>query len=185
MYGLVNKAIQDLVVQQFGTAVWERITQAAGFADFADGPFLSMESYDDELTFRLVGAAAKTLGKQPDELLEQFGDFWIKYTASEGYGDLMDLFGASFEEFVGNLDAMHARVGLTMPELRPPGFTFEPGVDGVHRLHYRSDRPGLAPMVTGLLRGLATRFQVDVDITHQPKDAHHDHDVFLIRRRTG
>jgi hypothetical protein len=183
MYGLVNKAIRDLVVQQFGTAAWQRITEAAGLAEFADGAFLSMEPYSDEITYRLVGAAAKTLGKEVPELLEHFGDFWIRFTASEGYGELMDLFGNSFEEFLGNLDSMHVRVGLSMSELRPPGFTFEPGKNGVHKLHYWSERAGLAPMVTGLLKGLATRFRVDVEVSHQPRGEHRDHDVFLISRR--
>lgn len=179
MYGLVNKAIQDLVTDQFGADTWRRIAAKAGFTD---GSFLSMESYDDSLTYGLVAAGAEILGQSGEQLLEGFGEFWIKYTASEGYGELLELFGGSFEEFLANLDAMHARVGLSMPHLSPPSFTFEPGDDGTHRLHYRSDRPGLAPMVTGLLRGLAERFRVEVDITHCPPDAEADHDVFLIRR---
>ena len=30
MYGLVNKAIQDLITQQHGKATWQRIATAAG-----------------------------------------------------------------------------------------------------------------------------------------------------------
>src|SRR5262245_62496177 len=144
MYGLVNKAIQDLISDRFGAEAWQRIAKAAGFNDET---FLSMEVYPDELTYRLVAAAAKTLGYRTEALLDSFGEFWIKYTANEGYGELMDLFGASFDDFLANLDVMHARLGLSMSELRPPSFSFERGQNGVHRLHYRSDRPGLAPMV--------------------------------------
>jgi len=179
VYGLVNKAIQDLVVQHHGAEVWQRIADAAGFQD---GIFLSMEVYDDELTYRLVQAGAEILGASADTLLDAFGEFWITYTASEGFGDLMDLFGNDFEGFVTNLNAMHARVGMSMPDLRPPSFTFEPGENGVHRLLYRSQRPGLTPMVRGLLRGLATRFGASVEIEAVPRTPGSDHDVFLIRR---
>lgn len=182
MYGLVNKAIQDLVVQQFGDEAWQRIAAVAGFQD---GQFLSMETYDDELTYRLVNAGSEILGEPADLLLEAFGEFWIRYTAAEGYGDLMDLFGSDFPGFLANLDAMHARVGLSMPELRPPSFTYVATSDGEGELRYHSERPGLTPMVDGLLRGLAARFGADVDIQRQPRAAGADHDVFLIRARTG
>jgi hypothetical protein len=38
-------------------------------------------------------------------------------------------------------------------------------------------------MVIGLVRGLAQRFGVEVEVSHQPRPAGCDHDVFLIRRR--
>jgi hypothetical protein len=178
MYGLVNKAIQDLVEEKFGQPTWRRIAKAAGFHDHE---FLSMEQYDDALTYRLVQAGCKELDMQAKDLLDAFGEFWIKYTAAEGYGELLDLFGTDFEEFVGNLDAMHSRVGLTMPQLRPPGFEFERRQDGDHRLHYRSGRPGLAPMVIGILRGLGARFQTSVAVAHLPSESEPGHDVFSIR----
>lgn len=177
MYGLVNKAIKDLVEEKFGTATWRRIAAAAGFKS---DEFLSMEPYDDDLTYRLVKAGCDELRMEPKDLLNAFGEFWIKYTATEGYGELLDLFGKSFEEFVSNLDAMHSRIALTMPQLRPPGFEFERRKDGRHRLHYRSFRPGLAPMVVGILRGLADRFQTRVELAHLPVESEPGHDVFLI-----
>lgn len=182
MYGLVNKAIEDLVRQQGGEGAWQRVAEEAGFGDRT---FLSMEVYDDALTYRLVAAGAEALGKSPEKLLEELGFFWIRYTASEGYGELMDLFGSTLEEFLGNLDAMHARIGMSMSALDPPSFHFEPGADGKHLLHYRSGRPGLAPMVLGLLRGLAARFRTDVVVTLLPREPGADHDVFRIERRAG
>lgn len=181
MYGLVNKGIRDLVVQSFGPEAWQRIATLAGCEG---AEFLSMEPYEDRLTYRLVEAGSEQLGKAPAELLEAFGEFWITYTAAEGYGELMDLFGSSLEEFLDNLDAMHMRIGLTMPELKPPSFSFERRADGEDRLHYRSDRPGLVPMVAGLLRGLARRFQTTCSVRHLPEESTPGHDVFLIVRST-
>ena len=178
MYGLVNKAIKDLVEERFGHDTWKRIAEAA---DFHDHEFLSMEPYDDELTYRLVEAGCKELGMEAKDLLDAFGEFWIMYTAAEGYGELLDLFGTNFEEFVANLDAMHSRVGLSMPQPQPPGFSFERRKTGLHRLHYRSGRPGLAPMVIGILRGLGDRFRTKVAVAHLPQESEPGHDVFSIR----
>ncbi len=54
-------------------------------------------------------------------------------------------------------DAMHARVGLTFEELRPPSFRVR-REDGRLFVHYHSTRQGLGPMVVGLLEGLILRF---------------------------
>lgn len=177
MYGLVNKAIRDLVEARFGTEAWNQIAAAAGFEG---QEFLSMEPYDDAITYRLVAAASLQLRTEPADLLRAFGEFWIRYTATEGYGDLLDLFGATFEEFVSNLDLMHSRLGLSMPQLRPPSFEFERRDDGCHRLHYRTDREGLAPMVMGILQGLGARFEKTVAVAPLPEESEPGHTVFAL-----
>lgn len=55
MYGLVNKAIEDMVCKGFGEDVWETIKQKAGID--IEG-FISMEAYPDDVTHRLVRAAS-------------------------------------------------------------------------------------------------------------------------------
>ena len=57
-------------------------------------------------------------------------------------------------------------IGGTMPELVPPSFEREPQDDGSSILHYRSSREGLAPMVIGLVKGLAKRYDVEIDVQH-------------------
>jgi len=180
MYGLVNKAIEDLVLRDHGPEAWAKIVDQAGFEDAG---FISMDSYPDDLTYQLVGAASQELGVAADQLLESFGHFWILYTAREGYGELLDLSGRSFEEFLFNLDNLHTRLGLSMPALRPPSFECEKLDEKTYRLHYRSEREGLTPMVVGLIKGLADKFghgvaiRLDVERGQTP-DA--DHDEFLI-----
>ena len=180
MYGLVNKGIKDLIEKEHGEDVWIRVARAAGYDK---ATFLSMNVYDDALTFRLVAAASEQLGVAQEDLLETFGEYWIQYTAAEGYGALMDLFGKSLHEFLDNLDNMHARLGLSMQELQPPHFRFDQLEEGKYLLHYESSRNGLAPMVVGLLRGLAERFDTEVAVTHRQPDEHIDHDVFVIEER--
>jgi hypothetical protein len=179
MYGLVNKAIQDMVVGKFGEAAWNRIRQAAGVEDEV---FVAMEPYDDAVTYRLVRAASEQLGAPADSLLEAFGEFWTRYTAREGFGDLLQATGSNITEFLMNLDNMHARIGLMCPHLRPPSFRCSDVTPGSLTLHYYSEREGLAPMVKGLLAGLGKNFDVGVSVEHtRQRGEGIDHDEFQVR----
>ncbi|MEN0067765.1 MAG: heme NO-binding domain-containing protein [Myxococcota bacterium] len=177
MYGLVNKAIEQLVVANYGEARWREVKDKAGLEL---GSFVGMKAYPDALTYKLVGAASEVLDLEPGPLLEAFGEYWILYTAREGYGELLEASGGSFVEFLENLDMLHARIRLTMPSLKPPSIRVtDVGTDSV-RVHYHSDRDGLAPMVVGLLRGLGKRFSTPVEVVHDKvrgKDG--DHDEFV------
>lgn len=161
MYGMVNQAIKDLVRTRFGDMAWKNIAERANVS-FED--FVFMEYYPDHITYELVGAASEELKLAPDVILSEFGKHWILYTAKEGYGPLMDLFGSDFPTCLKNLNSLHDRMGMTMPNLKPPRFEFEEVSLGCYILTYFSKRPGLSPMVLGLLQGLAIKFGVDAEI---------------------
>src|SRR5438445_7060172 len=112
MYGLVNAAVQELVVSKFGKEKWEEIKKKAGVE--LDS-FNRMEPYPDDMTYKMVGAASEVLGISPDDVMKAFGEFWVLYTGKEGYGKLLDIGGDSLKEFLFNLDNMHARVGQSFP----------------------------------------------------------------------
>jgi len=178
MYGLVNQALEDFVRRGFGDAAWQQIRDNA---DISLEMFVSMDSYPDEMTFKLVVAATEVLNLDAARILEAFGEHWVLYTAQEGYGQMLSMFGSNLEEFLLNLDNLHSHVGLTFPSLRPPSFQVEriEGGNGL-LLHYRSERTGLAPMVIGLLKGLGRRFSQDIEIRQTAHRGLDDHDVFRI-----
>jgi hypothetical protein len=163
MYGLVNKGIQDMICKYYGEDTWETIKQKADLEDIDF--FISMDAYDDDISYRLVVAACEVLEMETEEILKAFGEYWVTYTAEEGYGELLDSAGNSLEQFMENLDNLHARVGLSFPKLRPPSFDCEHISEKSMELHYQSTRQGLAPMVIGLLHGLGKRFHTKVDVT--------------------
>ena len=179
MYGLVNKAIADMVRSQFGEETWQEIRQKAAVED---NTFLSMEGYPDDVTHRLVKAGSQVLGLSSAQIMQAFGEFWVQFTADEGYGELMDMCGDDLPEFLQNLDNLHARVGVSFPQLRPPSFESCEGNENELTLEYRSERDGLAPMVLGLVKGLGDRFDTEVDVFQtKSRDEGADHDEFLIR----
>lgn len=179
MYGLVNKAVEGLICARFGQAMWEQVRERAGVDD---GTFVSMHAYDDDVTYRLVAAASEVLNLSPEAVLEGFGEYWITYTVDEGYGAMLDTFGATLEEFLANLNDLHARIALTMDQLRPPAFRCEVAENGDVLVRYVSCREGLSPMVRGLLRGLVRRFGESIEVSQVATKAEAGADVFALRR---
>lgn len=161
MYGLVNKAIRDLVVKNHGEENWKEICRRAGFLE---EDFVGLNPYPDKLTYDLVGHASEVLGVDSNAILEAFGEYWILYTADEGYGDLMDLTGNTFVEFLGNLDMLHYRINNLMPDLQAPQFSTRNVQENSVELEYRSHREGMIPMLRGLIIGLGKRFDLSVTV---------------------
>ncbi len=179
MYGLVNRALQEFICKHHGDASWQAIKAAAGVdVEF----FVRMESYPDDITYRLVGAACASLNIEAAALLRDFGRHWVLFTGQEGYGSLLDGAGSSLQEILANLDDLHVRVGLMYPALKPPSFRCSDVRDDGLTLHYFSERPGLAPMVVGLIEGLGERFGKILTIRQSgDRNAGADHDSFDIR----
>ena len=181
MYGMVNRAIEQLVVSLKGEAVWQQVCQRAGVG--SEG-FVAMCPYHDDVTYGLVGAVSEALSLTPEQVLQAFGEYWILYTADEGYGELMQAGGDSLREFLGNLNDMHGRVETVFPNMQLPRFSVEDVSDTEYRLHYGSERQGLAPMVVGLVHGLARRFGQDVEVRQlRCRTQGHPDDVFVIVER--
>jgi len=183
MYGLVNRAIEQLVVSSRGEAAWERVCARAG----VDGEgFVAMCPYHDDITYRLVQSVSQELDLSEAEVLQAFGEYWVLYTAEEGYGELMRAGGSDLRAFLGNLNVMHGRVEGVFTKMKLPHFRVEDLGPDDHVLHYESEREGLAPMVMGIVRGLAKRFNQTVSISQmQHRDGHGLHDIFRVRCLPG
>ncbi len=179
MYGLVNRALQQLVCTQHGKQVWDDIRAQAGVVDEV---FVRMDSYPDEVTHKLVAAASAVLQMPSDDMLKEFGRYWTRYTMAEGYGALMSDLGPTLHDALSALDDMHARVALLYPKLNPPKFRISDVSPDRISLHYSSSRSGFAPMIIGLVEGLGERYGLRVEVRHAvSKGSDSDHDRFDIR----
>jgi len=176
MYGMVNKAVEEMVCLHHGEAMWERIKAKAGVDVDV---FMSNESYSDDVTYQLVGAASELLQVPAEQILIGFGEHWILHTAREGYGGLMQAGGKTFPEFLGNLPNFHSRVAMIFPKLQPPRFECREITDRSLKLHYFSHRQGLAPFVVGLMQGLGKMFHTPATVRLlESRDQGADHEVF-------
>jgi hypothetical protein len=161
MYGLVNQAIQGLVVDNFGEDNWKAIKQKAGVTEDA---FLSNEIYDDSITFNLAVSASEVLNIPLADVLKTFGKYWIIKVGNEKYGPLMKSGGDNFIDFIVNLPNFHSRVMLIYSDIKPPEFIVEKIKDSQLKLHYYSTRQGLTDFMFGLIQGLGELYQTPIDI---------------------
>lgn len=95
----------------------------------------------------------------------------------------MAMAGDNLPGFLQNLDSLHICIGLRFPQLKPPSFQCNPLRSDELHLHYHSSREGVGPMVIGLLKGLESRFNQDIEMTQiQDRQQGADHDKFSIHK---
>jgi hypothetical protein len=178
MYGIVNKAIEELVKENFGIEKWESIKNRSGVdVEF----FISNEPYDDAITYQLAGAVAEETGLSLKEVLIAFGEYWVLKTGKEKYGGLMEAGGHNLKEFLVNLPVFHNRVMLIYPKLTPPEFKVSNVTENSIHVHYFSKRAGLQDFVVGLLQGLGKMYQTPVNVSLiSGRDDGADHETFKV-----
>ncbi len=178
MYGIVNKAIESLVIENFGIEKWNIIKETSGVdVDF----FMSNEPYDDDITYKLAGAVSTEMNIPLSDVLITFGEYWVLKTGKEKYGSLMEAGGDNLKEFLKNLPAFHNRVMLFYPKLTPPEFKVSHEEERSLYLHYFSKRIGLKEFVRGLIQGLAKLYSTPVTIDLlEDRDAGDDHEIFKV-----
>jgi hypothetical protein len=178
MYGIVNKAIEDLVIANFGEEKWDAIKERSGIdIDF----FISSEPYDDDVTFKLAVAVSEEMNMTVGDVLIAFGEWWVIKTTSEKYTGLMQSGGNNLKEFLLNLPNFHNRVMLIYPKLTPPEFKVSDETENSIQLHYFSKREGLQEFVRGLIQGLGKMYNTPVNIElMQTRNEGSTHEIFKI-----
>jgi hypothetical protein len=178
MYGIVNKAIEELVIANFGANKWEAIKLRSGVdVDY----FISSEPYDDDLTFKLAQAVSNEMGMTLSAVLIAFGEWWVVKTTKDKYGGLMEAGGDNLKEFLINLPLFHNRVMLIYPKLTPPEFKVTDVTENSIHLHYFSKREGLQDFVRGIIQGLGIMYHTPVTISLiQTRDEGSSHEIFYV-----
>lgn len=178
MYGIVNKAIEELVKENYGDEKWELIKLRSGVeVEF----FISNEPYDDTITYQLAAAVADEMQVPLSNVLIQFGEHWVLKTGREKYGSLMEAGGNNLKEFLCNLPLFHNRIMLMYPRLTPPEFKITDVEDRSVCVHYFSKRQGLREFVRGLLQGLAKMYAVTVTIELlQNREEGASHEIYKV-----
>ncbi len=156
MYGMIHRAVYDFVIDQHNEDEWETVKSALNVE--RDG-MVSTFVYSDEQTMRLIKNAARLVGVDVPEFLCRLGAFWIMFSESGPYRQILDFTGDDLASFIKNLDKMHQAVISSTPKADVPSFTLVKEYSGELVVDYRSKREGLEPFVIGLLQGLLARFE--------------------------
>lgn len=178
MYGIVNKAIEELVVHHFGEEKWRLIKERSGVdVEF----FISNEPYDDRITYQLAEAVSLEMNMPITAVLEAFGEWWILHTGREQYGYLLESGGDNLKKFLLHLPLFHNRVMMIYPKLTAPEFKISDVNERDLLVHYFSERAGLQHFVVGLLTGLGKFYNCPVQVEMmQSRDSGADHEIFKV-----
>ncbi len=179
MYGIVNKAIEELVIANFGIEKWDIIKQKSEIdIDY----FISTEPYDDSITYKLAQTISSEMKMEISDVLINFGEWWILKTGKEKYGSLLSTGGKSLKEFLIHLPDFHTRVMLMYPKLTPPEFKTITVSENEIEIHYYSKRDSLQEFVRGLLQGLSKLYETTTEISLlQERSKGSTHEIFLIK----
>ena len=178
MYGIVNNAIESLVITNFGEENWQAVLKKSNIGvDY----FLNSQPYDDDITFVLAQAVSEVNNMPIVDVFRAFGEWWIIKTGQEKYANLMEDGGSNLKEFLLNLPDFHNRIILLYPLLTPPEFKVTDVENNSLHLHYFSKRQGLKEFVHGLIIGLAKMYKVPVEVTLLcDRENNFDHEIFKI-----
>ena len=175
MYGIVNIALEQLIVEENGAEYWDMIRKKAGYEDLI---FSYVESYDDAVTEKLVEVASLELGITEEELLEKFGTYWVIKTAQKSYAHFFKMGGKNVREFVTNLDHIHKRLSVSFEKIRAPQFDLLRETENSMTITYTSERQSYLPLTVGLIKGLFQHFKEDGTVsvigkkTRNGRDSH-------------
>jgi hypothetical protein len=125
--------------------------------------YLLSESYPDESLHRLVGVAATRTGREPDEVLFEFGVFTAESTFARFYPGFFAS-SSSARGFLLTVEArIHELVRATIPAAEPPRLAIEPLEESGVSISYESPRR-LCVLLRGMTEGAARHYGEHADV---------------------
>ncbi len=152
MNGLINRAIQCFLRDEWGTAAWLDAARAAGIAPRGFEPMLD---YPPEVTARLLQAASDRLDRGGDDLLEDLGTYLVSHPSRAAVRRLLRFGGTDFRDFLQSLEDLPARARLALPDLALPAMRLEAVGSDEFRLTIAPGFAGAGAVALGLLRAMA------------------------------
>lgn len=150
MHGIILKGYMDFVRDRHERGTWSTVREAAGVDRSV---YLPVKSYPDTDFTKLVDATVEHTDRDRDALLEEFGE----YVAPT----LLDNYGTVIKNDWTALDVIERAGERYAPE---NGTAVECDRDGDEvRVTYDSEL-GLCPLGKGIAKGVADRFDTDLDI---------------------
>ncbi|CEF68837.1 Adenylyl cyclase class-3/4/guanylyl cyclase domain and Heme-NO binding domain and Haem NO binding associated domain and NO signalling/Golgi transport ligand-binding domain-containing protein [Strongyloides ratti] len=157
IFGFIHESIRQLMFRRYGEEFWASVLARAGFESGKEN--IVNHYYPDSDTYSLVDSVAALSKMSREQVWEMYGAFLIEYTMEIGWDELLRTLSPDLKGFLDNLDSLHYFIDHVVykANLRGPSFRCEQNDDGTITLHYFTGRPGLYPIVKGVLREVARR----------------------------
>jgi hypothetical protein len=161
---MINRAIQCFVRDTYGPEIWASVAEQT---DFGSDSFEAMLSYPDGVTIKLLSAAARTLAKPVDAMLEDLGTYLVSHPNVEAIRRLLRFGGDEYTEFMFSLNEIEGRSRLALPDLEVPKLNIFENADGSHTLICQHSMPGFGYAMIGVMRAMADDYGALVFLEHQ------------------
>ena len=126
--------------------------------------------YPPDLTDVMLLAAAETLARPKNELLEDMGTYLVSHPNLEPLRRLLRFGGVGFVDFLHSLEDLPDRARLALSDLNLPTLTLLDHGNGHYRLHCAPLIDGVGFIVVGLLRAMADDYGALVLLDHLGRD---------------
>ena len=161
MKGTVHKCIEKLVTEKFGIEKWQECLKAADFDE--DHVFMLNDDVDEQQTMKLITSAPAVLGISLQQVIDAFSDYWVNVYGPKVYPSFYEGI-SSAREFMEKLDNLHIHVTQTIPNAKPPRFTYSWTSGNTLEMTYSSSR-GLVDLFMSMARAVGIYYNNDVQIT--------------------
>jgi hypothetical protein len=151
MKGTITRCLGELVQSKWGDDAWRQILAKAGVVD----PITLMmpsADIDDKIAMDLLDATSAVLGVTPAQAADAFGEYWCCVYAPKVYKSIVGRFKTAREMILG-LDAVHVEMTRSIPNARPPRFSYTWRDSRTLVVKYSSHR-NLVHVYAGLARGV-------------------------------
>lgn len=162
MKGIIFNEFEAMVIEIKGADAWEDLIDCSKLS-VEDGAFVGPKAYPDSDLHALVGAASELFDIPPDKLVTSFGAFLFPRLAKRFPYFVKE--GMSCVDFLSTVDRIiHVEVKKLHPDAVLPKFDYETPEDIDLVMIYDSPRK-LCDLVTGMLNGVATHFNEELEQT--------------------
>jgi Haem-NO-binding len=163
MHGLVNRAVQCFLRDNYGYDLWLCVARDA---DVPAAGFETMVIYDPAVTEAVLLAAARNLCRPREAVLEDMGTYLVSHSTLEPLRRLLRFGGVTFTDFLLSLEDLPGRTHLALPDLALPHMTLDEDGPDLFRLTVRSPIHGAGHVLMGLLRAMADDYGALVLLDH-------------------
>lgn len=161
MKGTIVKCLKELVESKFGKDKWTTICEKTSYPT---NTIISLTAdIEDATVMKLFENTCATLNITMDQAADAFGDYWVNDYAPAIYKSIFSKF-KSAREFILGMDDVHIMVTKTVPNARPPRFTYNFTDDKTLVMTYDSSR-GLIRLLMGLVKGLGRHFNEKLTVS--------------------
>lgn len=162
MYGMINKALQEMVINSYGACTWEAVKKKA---QIDIDTFFNGEMYDDAITHRLVDALSVIVSIGAAQVYYNIGEWYVVQTIGKKYAGMVLAGGKTLKDFFVNLPALYASIKRLYFPNTSSAISISDVQENSALICYHGPLPEFEEIVRGGLSGFCILFKAQPKVT--------------------